>query len=191
MRSIRPVPAALLAAALALAAGCGDDPPSATPASNGSGDIPGVEIERVGPYDHLLADLDYPRPAPSGGSHTPAPYWLNCGVYDGAVPDELAVHSLEHGAIWIALGPDADDATRDLAARLAEGRKVIVSDVPDLPDDVEVVAWEHRLVPDGLDDPRVEQFIGRFLDSGTAPERGALCQQGLGEPPTPPSLPTP
>lgn len=172
--------------ALALAAGCGGS-------NTGGSDVAapdGVEIEPVGPYIHVLADLDYPRPAPSGGDHTPAPYWLNCGVYDGVVPDELAVHSLEHGAVWIALGPTAADADRTTAAALAaEFEKVIVSDVPDLPDAVELVAWEHRLRLDHLADDRAPAFLRALIDAPTAPEAGALCAQALGDPPTPPALP--
>ena len=123
-------------------AGCGGDD-----GSGGGGDIEGLVIERIGPYEHVLADLDYDDPAPSGGDHLLAPYWLNCGVYEGEVPDELAVHSLEHGAVWIALGPDSTAADRERAAELAEGRKVFVSDEPDLADPVQLVAWGAASAP--------------------------------------------
>lgn len=151
----------------------------------------GVQIERVGEYEHLVADLDYDRPAPSGGDHLPAPGWLNCGVYDGAVPDELAVHSLEHGAVWIALGPDASEADRAAAAELVEraGGKAFVSDVADLADPVELVAWEVRMPLDSLDDPRAAAFVDEYVDAGSAPEAGAACEGGFGEPPVPPPLP--
>lgn len=153
-------------------------------------DIEGVEIERVGEYTHVLADLDYDEPAPSGGDHPPAPYWLTCGVYDGEVPAELAVHSLEHGAVWVALGPAATSEDRAAAEELAaqaEGR-VIVSDVPDLANPVELVAWGFRLPLDTAEDERAARFIEEYVDGPAAPEAGASCAS-VGEPPTPPPLP--
>jgi hypothetical protein len=171
-------------AVLGTLAACGGDDGAAA-----SGDIEGLVIERIGPYEHVIADVDYDRPAPSGGDHLPSPFWLNCGVYDGIVPDELAVHSLEHGAVWIALGPDSTEADRERAAELAEGRKVIVSDVPDLPNPVELVAWGVRLPLETLADPRAEAFLDELIDAPTAPEAGSACGGGLGDPPTPPELP--
>ena len=169
---------------LLLLAACGD----------GGGEeeaIDGVLTERIGEYDHLVADLDYDSPAPSGGDHLPSPGWLNCGVYDGAVPDELAVHSLEHGAVWIALGRDATDDDREAAVELAdtEPGRVIVSDVADLPNPVELVAWGFRLPLDAATDERAAAFVEQFVDRSTAPEAGAACEGGFGEPPSPPPLP--
>ena len=175
-----------VAVALLLGGGAcsGDDDDGA------SGDIEGLVVERVGPYDHIDDDLDYDRPAPSGGDHPHAPFWLNCGVYDGAVPDELAVHSLEHGAVWIALGPGSTDDDRAAAIELREevSAKVIVSDVPDLPNPVELVAWGFRLPLDTAADDRAAAFVERFVDAPTAPEAGAFCERAVGEPPTPPEL---
>lgn len=167
--------------------GGGDDGDGDT---DGNG-IDGVVVEPVGEYEHPVADLDYDRPAPSGGDHLPAPGWLNCGVYEGAVPDELAVHSLEHGAVWIALGPDSSADDRTAATALvdrADGR-AFVSDVPDLPNPVELVAWGVRLALPSLEDPRAEEFVDDYVDASGAPEAGALCERGFGEPPTPPDLP--
>lgn len=173
---------------LVLFAACGgeaDDPDP--PASDG--EIDGVVVERIGPYEHLLGDIAYDDPMPSGGDHPPAPYWLTCGVYEGEVPTELAVHSLEHGAVWIGLGPDSTDDDRAAATELADGAKVIVSDVPDLEAPVELVSWGRRLSLDSADDPRARQFVDTFVDADDAPEAGASCTS-VGEPPVPPELPT-
>jgi hypothetical protein len=105
------------------------------------------------------------------------------------VPDELAVHSLEHGAVWIALGPDSAAADRSRATELASGRRVIVSDVPDLPNPVELVAWGARLPLASLDDGRAETFVDEYIDASGAPEAGSACEGAFGEPPTPPPLP--
>ena len=183
VRVLRSLGIATVAVGL-LACGGDDDDSAAASAA-----VDGVIVERVGDYSHLLGDLDYDRPAPSGGDHPPAPYWLTCGVYDGDVPDELAVHSLEHGAVWIALGPDSTDADRAAASELAADRKVIVSDVPDLPNPVEAVAWGVRLPLESADDPRLSVFVDSFIDASTGPEAGLSCQS-VGTPPNPPTLPT-
>ena len=175
-----------------LFSGCGSDGDDDTGAAGTgtAGEAPdGVQFERIGDYGHPLGDLDYPRPAPSGGDHPPAPYWLTCGAYDGEVPDELAVHSLEHGAVWIALGPESTPEDRAAAETLASGRKVIVSDVPDLPSPIELVAWGARLPVDTMGDPRAAVFVEAFVDGSGAPEAGSSCAS-VGEPPTPPTLPT-
>ena len=152
----------------------------------------GVETERVGDYDHLLGDLAYDDPAPSGGDHPPAPYWLTCGVYDGEVPAELAVHSLEHGAVWIALGPDSTADDRAAAAELAEGRKVIVSDVPDLADPVELVAWGFRLTLESADDPRADRVRRRLRRRADGARGRVVLRRSRGRlPPSPArTLPT-
>jgi len=182
--------AALLVVAVTLGA-CGDDGGSEAGSGADSGDIDGVLVERVGEVAHPDADLDYDDPAPSGGDHLPAPKWLNCGVYEGEVPDELAVHSLEHGAVWVALGPDATPADREDAAELADRApgRVIVSDVPDLAHPVELVAWGFRLPLETASDDRAAAFVDEYVDASSARESGLACEGGFGEPPVPPDLP--
>jgi hypothetical protein len=171
--------------------GCGSDDEPEEAGGGTTVALEGVVTERVGDYVHVRddVDLDYPTPAPSGGDHLFGNTWATCGAYDGQVPDELVVHSLEHGAVWIALGPDSTAEDRELAVETAEGRRVIVSDVPDLPNPVELVAWGFRLPLESVADPRTEAFIDEFLDAPTAPEAGAPCEGAFGEPPNPPDLP--
>ena len=83
-------------------------------------DIQGVTIERAPGRNHREGTIDYPgKKPPSGGDHNPIP--LTCGYYDQQPPDEYAVHSLEHGAVWVAYDPDKISAA-DLATakQLAE-----------------------------------------------------------------------
>lgn len=49
--------------------------------------------------EHTTAPVKYEQSPPVGGDHNAI--WLNCGVYPSAVPNELAVHALEHGAVWV------------------------------------------------------------------------------------------
>ena len=180
-------PVLLAVAVLVGAAGCGGDDAGGAATDGGGEAIEGVQVERIGDYVHALEDFDYPDPAPSGGDH--GPYALTCGVYEGHVPEELVVHSMEHGAVWIALGPTSTAEDREAATDLAEGRKVVVSDVPDLAGPVELVAWGRRLPLDSVADPRAAAFVDASIDGPGAPEAGSSCQN-LGEPPTPPALPT-
>ena len=49
--------------------------------------------------DHVDGPVSYPQTPPVGGAHSST--WQNCGVYSAPVRSENAVHSLEHGAMWI------------------------------------------------------------------------------------------
>src|SRR5690349_7076196 len=64
--------------------------------------------------------ISYAQSPPAGGKH--APEWQNCGIYNAPVPNETAVHSLAHGAVWITYRPDV--AIGDIGAiqRLVRNR---------------------------------------------------------------------
>src|ERR687891_454587 len=68
-------------------------------------------------YHHTEETVPYSQIPPVGGPHDPV--WQNCGFYDMPVRDENAVHSLEHGAVWITYSPDLPqdqvDELRDIA----------------------------------------------------------------------------
>ena len=66
--------------------------------------------------DHTTDPVTYAQTPPVGGNH--APTWLNCGVYTSPVKNELAVHALEHGAVWVTYDPDlpADQVAKLTAA---------------------------------------------------------------------------
>jgi hypothetical protein len=133
--------------------------------------------------DHTDGDVDYPQTPPVGGEH--ADEWLQCGVYDEPVRDENAVHSLEHGTVWITYDEGAveDDEVEELADLLPE--KGILSPYDDLPAPVVVTVWDNQLRLDGVDDPRLALFLEEYGDSHTAPEPTASCEGGVtgdGEP---------
>ncbi len=50
---------------------------------------------------HSGADVDYPESPPYGGDHDLA--WADCTgtIYPEPIRSENAVHSLEHGAVWV------------------------------------------------------------------------------------------
>jgi hypothetical protein len=69
------------------------------------GEIEGLEVlaEDLS-HEHVEGPVEYDRVPPLGGPHHPR--WLACDVYDEPVPLELATHSIEHGAVWVAYAPD-------------------------------------------------------------------------------------
>ena len=143
--------------------------PDATP-------IPGVETFEVESATHTTGPVDYPQDPPVGGPHDPS--WQRCAVYDAPVRKENAVHSLEHGAVWITYQPDLPESDREILAKLAEGQRyILISPYPGLEDPVVASAWGAQLRLDDVNDPRLPAFIDRY--AGNGPERGATCDTGV------------
>lgn len=118
---------------------------------------------------------------PVGGSHSPV--WQNCGIYDEPVATENAVHSLEHGAVWVAYQPELAQAdVESLHDQLRGERYLLVSPYPGLKSPVVLTAWEVQLELEGIDDDRIMEFIERYRNGPTTPEPGASCSDGAGTP---------
>ena len=130
------------------------------------------------PVDYLA---DYGMNPPAGGAHFAT--WLNCGIYNVQVPNENAVHDLEHGAVWITYDPDA--LSQDEIATLQKAGPdtyMVVSPYPGLPAPVVVSAWGVQLQLDDVNDSRLDDFIQKYWQAATAPEPGAPCSGGMGVP---------
>ena len=175
---------AILTAALIVVGACSSGGgASGSSGTNPGSAIAGVVIERAAGRSHRQGDLDYPgKKPPSGGNHNPIP--LTCGFYDQQPPDEFAVHSLEHGAVWIAYGPSVSPADVLVLRAFAKHDHVIVSPYAGMDSPISIVAWEHRLEVAAASDPRIGQFVDAFANGPTAPERGGACS-GAGTPLTP------
>lgn len=127
---------------------------------------------------HTTDPVDYDHRPPMGGPHHPR--WLDCGVYDEVVADEHVVHSLEHGAVWIAHRTDAEPDDLARAVALAdEHSHVLVTPYPDLRAPFVVSAWGRQLDLEDLEDPRLDEFLDAYLRGGAAPEPGAPCSGGV------------
>lgn len=122
---------------------------------------------------HSEAAVNYPQVPPVGGIHNPV--WQPCGFNAQAVQSEKAVHSMEHGAIWITYRPDLPQAEIDALAALARSRNlVLVSRWDDgLPAPVVVTAWGRQLRLESTSDPRLQDFVRRYANQG--PEINAPC----------------
>jgi hypothetical protein len=149
----------------------------------GGGAPPGeVQTFDVGPANqHTQADVDYEQNPPVGGEHNPV--WQNCGYYSEPIGDENAVHSLEHGAVWITYSPDLPQDEVELLRDTAESQTfVLVSPREGLPSPVVASAWGKQLALESAEDPALEQFIGAYRQGPDTPEPGAACTGGIGQP---------
>jgi len=143
----------------------------------------GVETFEVIGRTHVRTPVAYDQTPPVGGNHFPA--WQNCGFYDAPVLDETAVHSMEHGGVWITYQPDLAQEQVEILRQLARGQShILVSPYPypDLPAPVVASAWSKQLYLDSADDPRLDQFVRAFRLGREAPEPGGRCDGGVGEP---------
>jgi hypothetical protein len=161
-----------------------------------SKDIPGIYIGASTPAGpdtpatyvdykaaiHITAEqrVAYNRYPPVGGPHDGT--WANCNgiVYTTAVRSENMVHTLEHGAVWIAYNPDtitpADLTT--LTGLVKDQPYLSLSPYPGLDKTVSLQAWAHQLKVDSATDPRVQEFITALRQNRWVyPETGATCQQ--------------
>lgn len=137
----------------------------------------GAEIEGVETFEntnnHVETAVDYPQTPPAGGDHNPA--WLNCGVYTEVQPNENAVHSLEHGAIWVTYDPSISDEELDLLKTKLPSTYVILSPFEDLPAPIVLSRWDVQLQVDEASDERIGEFFEEYWRSADVPEPGALC----------------
>jgi hypothetical protein len=161
-------------------------------------DIPGIETEENLTRGHVdpTQRVAYDRTPPVGGPHDGA--WATCNgvVYPEAVRTENLVHSLEHGAVWIAYDPErvSGDELELLSVR-AEGQPyMVMSPYPGLEDPISLQSWGHQLKVESAEDERIDQFIVALRrNMNTFPEPNATCDtpQGFDQDNPPPFDPTP
>lgn len=150
----------------------------------GSGaDAPaGTETFDYPSRNHVQGTVAYDRTPPVGGDH--AGVWQNCGSYPDPIVPEQGVHSMEHGAVWLTYRSDLEASEVDRVRSLADGESfVLVSPwETGLPSAVVASAWGRQLEVSSASDPRLEQFVRAFQVGPQAPEPGAPCTGGVGEP---------
>lgn len=140
--------------------------------------VEGASIEGVETFDnatdHVTGKVDYPQNPPAGGPHNQA--WLNCGVYTEVQENEHAVHSLEHGAVWITYDADAlSDEEVEALREFVPGSYGLMSPYEGMDAPIALSAWNAQLKVDSVDDPRIEQFFQAYWRSPDVPEPGASC----------------
>jgi hypothetical protein len=140
--------------------------------------IKGLETFKEEPKTrHTTGPVTYDHTPPAGGQHFPA--WLTCAVYTEPVPNEFAVHSEEHGAVWLTYLPDASSDDIATLAALADRDYVLVSPYPGQPGKFMASTWGAQLSVDTADDPRLKEFVDTYAGGGQGGEKGADCAHGL------------
>ena len=150
----------------------------------------------VRPEPQINGVVQFPRPArghddslvfdasaapPAGGEHFNV--WQNCGIYDEPIQTGNALHSMEHGAVWITYQPDlpADEVTT--LQGLVRGQTfLILSPYEGQVSPIVITSWGVQLAVDAADDGRIEEFIERYRLGPLTPELGGACTQGVGVP---------
>ncbi|MFF2330327.1 MULTISPECIES: DUF3105 domain-containing protein [unclassified Streptomyces] len=133
--------------------------------------------------NHVDETVTYPMKPPVGGDHNPV--WMNCDgeVYKKAIRDVNAVHSLEHGSVWVTYTDKASDAdVAKLAERVGRTPYTLMSPYEDQAGTIMLSAWGNQVTVDSADDRRVDQFFAKFVQGAQTPEPGAACTGGLGAP---------
>ncbi len=148
-------------------------PKNASYSAGGSGaEIAGVEtFENTN--NHVETTVEYPQTPPAGGDHAPA--WLNCGVYTEPQANENAVHSLEHGAVWVTYDPSISAEELDLLKTKLPSTYVILSPFDGLPSPIVLSAWDAQVQVDEASDEVIGEFFEEYWQSENVPEPGALC----------------
>ncbi|MBE1486624.1 DUF3105 domain-containing protein [Plantactinospora soyae] len=129
--------------------------------------------------DHVQEPVSYPMIPPAGGPHFQQ--WQNCNgdVYTAPIVDENAVHSLEHGAVWITYSPGLTAAgVERLAERVRGQSHMMLSPHPAQNTPISLQAWGYQLAVEDADDERIDEFIRTYRETA-AIEPGAPCGGGI------------
>ncbi len=133
------------------------------------------------PRSHTTQPVIYAHIPPVGEPHRPV--WQNCGRYNEPIENAYAVHSLEHGAVWITYRPDLPaEALAELRDLLNGQTYTLLSPYPDLPAPVVATAWGAQLQVDSASDPRLPWLITKYRQGSQTPEPGTPCNGGVGVP---------
>jgi hypothetical protein len=151
------------------------------PAVPGTGDIAGVQTYTGLSRNHVKGAVKYAQSPPVGGDHDPR--WQTCGVYREPIENEHAVHSLEHGAVWLTYQTSLPAGqVKTLEAFAVNQSHVLVSPYPSQASPVVATAWGVQLALDSASDPRLAQFVTKYQQGPQTPELGVTCSGGFGTP---------
>ena len=130
-------------------------------------------------HNHVQGSIAYNTSPPVGGNHSQ--YWADCSgtVYPDAIASENAVHSLEHGAVWITYNPSLPADQVAILGKIVAGQdRMMMSPYPNLKTNISLQTWDYQLFLDSASDPRITAFIQALrFNPKTTPESQATCSQ--------------
>ena len=146
-----------------------------------SGPPEGVEEFDVGAAGkHTQDPVDYEQDPPVGGEHNPV--WQNASFYEEPVRNENAVHTLEHGGVWITYSPDLPQDQKDTIQETVESQDcLLASPYPGLDAPVVASSWGFQGRFENADDPNLEKFVRTYRKGPQTPEPGATCTGGTSD----------
>ena len=141
----------------------------------------GVEEFDVGAAgQHTQDTVDYAQDPPVGGEHNPV--WQNSAFYEAPIRNENAVHTLEHGAVWITYSPDLPQDQKDRIQELVESQTcLLASPYPGLDSPMVASSWGYQIRLESADDENLERFISSYRQGPQTPEPGAACTGGTSD----------
>ncbi len=128
---------------------------------------------------HKSGPIQYAQTPPVAGDHNVS--WQNCmgDVYDAQIANENAVHSLEHGAVWVTYQPGLPKDQVDALASKVRGQEfTMMSPFPGQDKPISLQAWGYQLKVDNAGDERIDEFI-RALRLNATLEPGVGCSGGV------------
>ncbi|WP_175439064.1 DUF3105 domain-containing protein [Streptomyces vilmorinianum] len=131
--------------------------------------------------NHVTTPVTYEMKPPVGGDHDQV--WQNCDgdVYTTKIAEMNAVHSLEHGAVWVTYSKQAAEAdVKKLAEKVGKTPYTLMSPVDDQAGAIMLSAWGKQVSVDSASDPRVDAFFTKYVQGPQTPEPGAACTGGVG-----------
>lgn len=121
---------------------------------------PGETFPILG-QEHIAVGATHPaynsNPPTSGWHYAQPADW---GVYQKELPDEQAIHNLEHGGIWISY-KDVDEKTKSDLEAIGKRYPGSVIVTPRSANDVKIVlaSWGRLLKLEGFDETTIVNFI--------------------------------
>ena len=130
----------------------------------------GIEEHEEEGQEHVEegTDIQYGTQPPSSGNHYGTP--ADAGFYDSAIPEEQAVHNLEHGQIVVWYSSLAPQETIDAVESVVDDEAIALVAVPyeDLPSGSEVgfSAWGATQTCEDFSNDVLNEFRAEYQGNG-------------------------
>jgi len=137
-----------------------------------------IDKAMVGQREHVWGPQQYKLSPPVAGNHNAN--WQRClgDVYTAQIANEHALHSMEHGAVWITYNPSLPaDQVEKLAKKVRGNDYMLMSPYPNLDKPISIQAWGYQLKVDNAGDGRIDDFI-KALRQNASLEAGTPCSSG-------------